>query len=193
MLQYSVHAPPEFIRTHLDQLLPSWSLPVLSVLVVLQLCQFAFWERTADTEISKNHFRQQFVEFGSGIVLQLGTMGHLADLFEPRTGWPMVSPPGQLRLSDVKVVHSTLGYAINHSGPCAMIVHPTWGRAVYPSTLVSSAPPHVLESLVGSIVANLYSADPPVSRGIPLAAGRSEPTCLTASKLSVAFLNTTTP
>jgi len=172
MLQYSVHTPPEFIRTNLDQLLPSWSLPVLSVLVVLQLCQFTFLERTVDTEISKNRFRQQFIEFGSQIVLQLKTMGHLADLFEPRTGRPMTSPPGQLWLSDVKLVHSTLGYAINHSGPCAMIVHPNWGRAVYPSTLVSSAPPHVLEGVVSSIAASMYPADPlAVSEGIPFACG----------------------
>lgn len=154
MLQYSVHPPTEFIRTHLDQLLPSWSLPVLSVLIVLQLCQFTFLERTVDTEIYKNQFHQQFIEFGSQIVFQLRAMGYLADMFDPRTGWPITSPPGQLRLSDVKVVRAALGYSIDRNGPCAMIVHPTWGRAVYPSTLVSSAQLHVVEGIVANIVAS---------------------------------------
>ncbi len=154
MLQYSVHPPTEFIRTHLDQLLPSWSLPVLSVLVVLQFCQFAFLEQTVHTESSKNQFRQQFVEFGSRVILQLKAMGHLADIFDPRTGLPMTSPPGQLRLNDVKVVCATLDYSIDSSGSCAVIVHPTWGRAVYPSTLVSSAHPNVVEGVVATIVAS---------------------------------------
>lgn len=153
MLQYSIHPAPNFIRTHLDRLLPSWSLPVLSVVVVLQLCQFAFLERTVETEIYKNEFRQQFLEFGSQIVFQLGAMGHLADMFDPRTGFPMASPPGQVRLSDVKVVGATLGYTIDRSGKCAAIVHPTWGKAVYPSTIVSSAGSDVVEEIVARIVA----------------------------------------
>ena len=154
MLQYSVHSPTEFIRTHLDQLLPSWPLPALSVLVVLQFCQFAFLEQTVHTEISKNQFRQQFVEFGSQVIFQLKAMGHLADIFDPRTGLPMTSAPGQLRLNDVKVVCASLDYAIDSSGSCAVIVHPTWGKAVYPATLVSSAQPKVVEEVVASILAS---------------------------------------
>lgn len=153
MLQYSIHPAPKFIRTHLDRLLPSWSLPVLSVVVVLQLCQFAFLERTIETEIYKNEFRQQFLEFGSQIVSQLGTMGHLADMFDPRTGLPVISPPGQVRLSDVKVVGATLGYTIDRSGKCAAIVHPTWGKAVYPSTIVSSAQPDLVAETVEKLAA----------------------------------------
>jgi hypothetical protein len=66
----------------------------------------------------------------------------------------MTSPPGQLRLNDVKVVCATLDYAIDSSGSCAVIVHPTWGRAVYPATLVSSAQPDVVEEVVATILAN---------------------------------------
>ena len=153
-MQYSIHSPTEFIHTHLGQLLPGWSLPVLSVLVVLQLCQFALVERTLDTEKYKNQLRQQFMEFGSEIVLQLKAMGHLADMFDPRTGLPVASSPGQLKLDDVAVVRSVLGYSISKNGPCTMLVHPTWGRAVYPSILVSSAPPDLLETVVQSIVAS---------------------------------------
>lgn len=152
MLQYSVHPPTEFIRTHLERLLPSWSLPVLSVLVVLQLCQFTFLERTTDTEIYKNQFRQQFIEFGSPIIFQLRAKGHLADMFDPRTGLPMTSPPGQLRLSDVKVARAALGYSIDNDGCCPMILHPSWGKAVYPSTLVSSAQLAVVEEIIDQII-----------------------------------------
>lgn len=167
-MQYSVHSPNGFIRTHLGQLLPSWSLPVLSVLVVLQLCQCALIERTVDTENYKNQLRQQFIEFGGNVALKLRAMGHLADVFDPRTGLPMNSPPGQLKLDDVAVAHSLLGYSINDSGPCTMIVHPTWGKAVYPSTLLSSAHPHVVEGVVESIVASMCHTAPHQPRFIAL-------------------------
>ncbi len=50
-MQYSIHSPNEFIQSNLEQLLPDWLLPVLSVLVVLQLCQFALVERTIDQAV----------------------------------------------------------------------------------------------------------------------------------------------
>jgi len=127
----------------------------LSVLIVLQQCQCVLFERTVDTEISKNQLRQQFIEFGCNITLKLREMGHLADVFDPQTGLPMISPPGQLKLDDVAVARSTLGYGVTDSDPCSMIVHPTWGGAVYPSTLVSSAQPHIVENVVRNIVASM--------------------------------------
>lgn len=156
-MQYSVHSPNEFIRTHLGQLLPSWSLPVLSVLVVLQQCRFTVCERTIHTENDKNQLRERFIEFGDKVVLKLREMGHLADMFDPRTGLPMTSTPGQVKLDDVAVASSALGYSINASSPCSMIVHPTWDRAVYPSTLVSSANPLLVEDVVESIVLGMCS------------------------------------
>jgi hypothetical protein len=123
------------------------------VIVVLQLCQFAFLERTTETEIYKDRFRQQFLDFGSKIIFQVGTRGHLAEMFDPRTGLPVTSPSGSMRLSDVKVVGATLGYTIDRRGQCAAIVHPTWGKAVYPSTIVSSAQPDVVTEIVACIAA----------------------------------------
>ena len=162
-MQYSIHSPNKFIRTHLRQLLPSWSLPVLSMLIVLQQCQFASFERTIDTENNKAQLREQFIQFGCNVALKLRDLGHLADIFDPQTGLPMNSPPGQLKLDDVAVVNSALGYSIRYSGPCSMIVHPTWGISVYPSTLVSSAHPHIIEGMVKSIVASMSNAqDAPV-------------------------------
>jgi hypothetical protein len=147
-LQYSIHPPSKFIKTHLDQLLPSWSAPVSSVLIVIQPCELALVDRTAETEIHKFQLRQKFTEFGYKIVTQLQQNGHFADLFDPKTGLPMFSVPGQLRLDDVAVIRSTLGYSVLNRGGCLTIEHPTWGSAVYPSILVTSACSAVLERVV---------------------------------------------
>ena len=149
-LQYSIHPPSKFIRTHLDQLLPGWSAPVSSVLILIQLCELALVDRTVETEIHKSQLREKIPEFGYKIIAQLQQNGHLADLFDPQTGLPMLSIPGQIRLDDVAVIRSTLGYSVLNQGGCLTIQHPLWGSAVYPSILVTSACPTTLESIVQS-------------------------------------------
>jgi len=192
-MQYSVHSPTEFISTHLGQLLPSWSLPVWSVLVVLQLCQFALIERTAETENYKDQLRQQFIDFGNHVVSKLRAMNYLADMFDPCTGWPLDSPAGQLRLDDVAVVRSILGYSVVDCGPCMTLVHPTWGKAVYPSTLVSSAPPHVLKDVVSSILVSTDKTDQSVSDFMAGECCLQSHPYLLASQRANPSHNTTTP
>ncbi len=75
-------------------------------------------------------------------------MGHLAEVFDPRTGSPLFSQPGSLRLDDVAVVRSCLGYATCDRYGCSVILHPVWGSAVYPSTLLSSAEPHLVRGVL---------------------------------------------
>lgn len=151
----SVHAPNAYICKYGAQLLPGWSEPVASVLVVLQSCQQPFLERTPATEQKKAWLRDQFLAFGSQVALELQSRGYQADLFDPRTGLPLMSPPGDKHLDDVALVQAVLGYETSDRNGCSLVLHPTLGAAVYPSTLVSSAPPSVLESVVNDVLSEL--------------------------------------
>lgn len=146
-MQHSVHPPSSFIRTFTNQLLPSWSDSVKSVLIVLQPSDCDLLEQTPITEQKKQRLRQRFLEWGKSTADRLHQMGYAADLFDPRTGLPILSLAGSLRLDDVAVVQSCLGYPTCDRCGCSVILHPTWGSAVYPSILVSSAPPIKVESL----------------------------------------------
>jgi len=146
-MEYSVHAPSHFISTHQDKLLPGWSCPVASVLVVLQPCECCLLERTIAAARQKHFLRQQFLTFGYQVAAQLQQMGYQAEVFDPRTGLPLLSKPGLMLLDDVAVAQACLGYPIAHSHGCSIILHPVWGSAVYPSTLVSSAAPAVIAPL----------------------------------------------
>lgn len=138
-MEYSIHVPNSFICANLHRLLPDWSQPVRSVLVVLQPAQLELIQVTPETDAQKQQLRQRFLKFGLEVVYQLRRLGHLADLFDPRTGLPLLSQAGTLRLDDVAVVRSTLGYSTAQFGTCCSILHPHWGSAVYPSILISSA------------------------------------------------------
>jgi hypothetical protein len=143
-LHLTIQAPSLFIQTHLDQLLPAWSRPAASMLLVLQVSQYDLLHQTVQTELEKERLRSYFLQFGVRIALQLQEEGYLADLFDPRTGRPLLSRPGLLSMDDVAVVRACLGYETTNRCGCSVLVHPIWGGAVYPSTLLSSAPVDVL-------------------------------------------------
>jgi hypothetical protein len=151
-IQYSAHVPTAFIRANLPLLLPSWTMPVASVLLVLQRPQVFLINHSLATEADKDRLRLQFIRLANAIANQLAIAGHQVDVFDPRTGLPMRSAPGPLPLDDVAVVHSLLGYDISDVGGCWGVIHPRWGQAVYPSTLLSSATPAQLEAIAHQVL-----------------------------------------
>lgn len=152
-VEYSVHIPSEFIRTQVCQLLPEWLVPVLSVLIVFQHCPVLLAKKTTETEFYKQQLRSQFLQFGRPIVLALQKLGYRAEIFDPRTGYPLLSQPGPLRLDDVAVVRTSLGYDLTEAGGCRILEHPTWGKAVFPSVLLSSAEPDITRAVAEEILA----------------------------------------
>lgn len=152
-MQYSIHSPTPFILKHRQQLLPDWSCDVGAVLIALQrpTCELA--NRSHATETQKDQLREGFLAWGMAIANQLGQLGHCADLFDPKTGYPLLSTPGQLWLDDVAVVQACLGYAAMRVEGCSVTLHPLWGSAVYPSVIVSSAPPTVVNGVANSVTA----------------------------------------
>jgi hypothetical protein len=151
-MQYSVHPPSEFIYQHSHKLLPDWSHPIRSIVVVLQPADRELTECCPETDRQKQVLRSQFLSFGLKVTELLRQQGHLADLFDPKTGLPILSESGSLRLDDVAVVRSTLGYATKAIGNCFTVIHPHWGSAVYPSILMSSASREFVELTVAGLL-----------------------------------------
>ncbi len=148
-MHWSIHSPSPFLCKHSASLLPDWFCPIVSVLVVLQRADCDLVERSPHTDEQeideqKDQLRQQFLAFGRAIAVQLRQAGYQADVFDPKTGYPIFSSPGQLWLDDVAVVRNCLGYPSVKVRGCCVIVHPDWGSAVYPSVVVSSAPLEVM-------------------------------------------------
>ncbi|GAB4464571.1 MAG: hypothetical protein OHK0037_18760 [Elainellaceae cyanobacterium] len=153
MLHYSIHPPSDYILRHQSRLLPAWPQAIASVLVILQPSQIALLERSPNTEQEKEKLRSHFLELGTAIAQTLQQQGYLAEIFDPRTGWPVFSARGTLPLDDVAVVRTALGYSTDRCGNCRVILHPTLGTAVYPSTLVSSAPVAVMKAIAQQALA----------------------------------------
>jgi hypothetical protein len=152
--QYSVHEPSPFMVSHRADLLPDWTVPIASVLVVLQHCPVPLCEVTPQTRHYKDKLRQKFLGLAEALVHQSQLQGYCAEPFDPKTGYPCQSRPGSLSLDDVAVISSVLGYPCLTSGACRLLQHPTWGDGVFPSVIVSTAPPEILEALVQQVCAS---------------------------------------
>jgi Methylmalonic aciduria and homocystinuria type D protein len=146
-LQYSIHQPSAFIQHHRADLLPDWEVSVQSVMVILQPCSVALNEITQVTEQQKQQLRRRFLYWAKQLIAALQQEGYAADGFDPRTGHPYYSRSGALTLDDVAVVQSVLGYPLVPSGECRLVEHPIWGCGVFPSVVVSSAPPPALANI----------------------------------------------
>lgn len=127
--------------------MPTWNRPIASVLIALQPWQ-SFVMTAHKIEQEKQGLRQQFLIWAGAIAQSLQQTGELAEIFDPRTGLPMLSASGSLCLDDVAVVRTCLGYPVIAIQGCVVIQHPQWGVAVYPSTLVASASPARLQRVV---------------------------------------------
>jgi len=151
-VQYSVHAPNAYLCDHQSQLLPGWSQPIRSLLVVQQQCPLPLNESGCATEASKALLRDRFLTLGHTIAQVLTAQGYRVAYFDPKTGLPANASAGGAALDDVAVVQSLLGYEVILNNRCWCLVHPIWGQAVYPATLVSTASPSHLLAVVQAVV-----------------------------------------
>ena len=147
----SIHNPSQYICANCEQILPDWKQQqFLWVIVVLQQSKYPLVEMTGEIETEKEKLREKFIRFGCDVAFNLRDQGYTTDLIDPRTGYPLLSHPGLIPHDDTAVAKALLNYPVIKN-KCCVLVHPQWGTAVYPSVLLSSAPPEVILSVIKSI------------------------------------------
>ena len=153
-VQMSVHQPSLFIAQNLERVFSDWVLPVTPcrVIVVLQQSRYPLADTAPHIEREKDRLREKFMGFGSDILRYLRDRGFLTDLIDPRTGYPQLSRPGEIPHDDTAVVKALLGFPVIHNG-CSVLEHPSWGSAVYPGILISSASPQVIKPVLRRVAA----------------------------------------
>ncbi|MEO3705746.1 methylmalonic aciduria and homocystinuria type D protein [Trichormus azollae] len=150
-VQISIHNPSQYICANCEQILPDWKQQqFLWVVVVLQQSKFPLVEITGAIEREKESLREKFMRFGCDVAFNLRGRGYLTDLIDPRTGYPLLSHPGAVPHDDTAVAKALLDYPVIKN-KCCVLVHPQWGTAVYPSVLLSEAPPDMIEFVCKAI------------------------------------------
>ena len=146
--QIYIKPPSSFMLEHQQQLLPTWQVPINYVILVLQQSRVTLKSSSVDVIQEKDYLREQFWRLGCNLIFQLRDRNYLSDLFDPRSGYPWLTPAGQITLNDNAVVEASLGFTVTNYGNCSLLSHPQWHHAVYPSTMVTTAPLTVIKSVL---------------------------------------------
>jgi hypothetical protein len=149
-VQMSIHRPSAFVAQNLERVLPGWDLPVLWVVIVLQQARYELVESTPEIEQEKERLREKFLRFGFEVAFTLRDRGFSSNLIDPRTGYPLLSRPGEIPHDDTAAVKALLGLPVIRNR-CCVLEHPLWGKAVYPSTLLTAAPPKEIKPVLKTI------------------------------------------
>lgn len=141
--------PSQFILDNQQRLLPTWNEPVRQVILVLQQSRLPLVRSDEAVAEEKDLLRERFLRFGCSVIFWLRdwaqpTANLVSDLFDPRSGYPFISRPGDMTLSDPALVKALLQFPLTAYGDCTLITHPQWGSALYPATIVSSASKEVV-------------------------------------------------
>ncbi|MGK7872144.1 MAG: methylmalonic aciduria and homocystinuria type D protein [Xenococcaceae cyanobacterium] len=150
-VQISIHEPTEYIKENRQKIIPNWESDPVVVIVVLQQSKHSLTNTGPHIEKEKDRLRKKFIYFGCALTSALNNDEFLADLIDPRNGYPLFTRPGKSIHDDVATASTLLGYTKVPKGECSMLNHPEWGTAVYPSTLISSASPEKIQPFIKEI------------------------------------------
>lgn len=140
-----VASPHQFALQHQQQLLPGWQTPLSYLILVLQQSAISLQKSTISVAVEKERLRIEFIRFGCSLIFTLRDRGYSSDLFDPRTGYPLLAPP-DMTWDDNAAAKALLNYPVVNYQQCSLITHPIWEHYVYPSTIATTAPQALLTS-----------------------------------------------
>ena len=146
-------APPHQFVVDCQQQLLGWKVPISYLIVVLQQSAISLSESNAQVIAEKERLRNQFIHFGSNLIFSLQDLGYVSDLFDPRSGYPLLAKP-HLAIDDNATVKALLDYPVTEYQQCSLIRHPLWQHRVYPSTIATSAALNTIETCLRDALSN---------------------------------------
>jgi hypothetical protein len=148
-----VASPHQFAIKHQQQLLPRWQTPISYLVLVLQQSAISLQESTIEIAVEKERLRAEFIRFGCNLIFALQDRGYSSDLFDPRTGYPLLAPQN-MTWDDNAAIKVLLNYPVVNYQQCSLITHPIWQHDVYPSTIATTAPQALLISSLKQAIAS---------------------------------------
>ena len=112
---------------------------------------------SVDTE--KDFCLERFMTFAKNVTDRLIAAGHWADYIDPCSGLSMVNKDSQQIYGEVDALVTLLNYQTTNSGCCKVVLHPTWGSAVYPASIFTKAPPAALADAIAEAEKDIRAAE----------------------------------
>lgn len=149
-MEIFIAIPHQFAKEQQNLFLPSWDRTLSYLILVLQRSSIPLVTTTPQVTLEKDRLRANFISFGRDLISALQSQQYLSDLFDPRTGYPLLSN-SSLIWDDNAAVKALLNYPVISWQNCSLLQHPVWGNNVYPATIATSAPQATIESCLDQI------------------------------------------
>ena len=113
-----------------------------------------------NVDIEKDFCLERFVDFAKRVTDALRAGGYWCDYIDPCSGLSMINRDSQHVYGEVDALVTLLNYQTPNSGCCKVVLHPTWGSAVYPARLFAKAPVSALRVAIASAERDIRASDP---------------------------------
>ena len=149
-LEASIHPLPRGMRGDLALVLPGVPLPPPSdplPLLLVPTCQHAAMDLVAwgdAVAAEKDLLLERFARWAKAVCEALAARGWWADFVDPCSGLAVRTPFANTPYPEVDAFEAVLRWRTSSAGGCRVLLHPSWGAAVYPATLFARAPLEVL-------------------------------------------------
>ncbi|KAI9033980.1 methylmalonic aciduria and homocystinuria type D protein [Phycomyces nitens] len=124
----------------------------LLVVPVIQKCFHDMSASTPEINRERDEKLDVFVDWGKRVINRLNGLGMWADVMDPASGYPIISPSGALPYPDVQGTIDLMGYETHNVGCCHILLHPKWRSKIYPSTFFTTAPADLLVKVIDEVL-----------------------------------------
>ena len=141
----------EYIIQHCQELLPDWVVPPRIIIFIFFQCQYPLdGTDLAQEQLEKDRFLSEFNQLGWSFYSACHHQGILSEIICPKDGLPKYSSKGKKIFNIQSLVARHLPLFNQEEHRCGLI-HPCWGRAVYPCLMLSLASEEQIKPLIWEI------------------------------------------
>lgn len=153
--EYSVHEAPKSLKRELMNVFPNAPIDLKAALWVIptfQKSSVPLLEYGDAEALEKDRLLERFFQWCTLVCRRLHDvrLDLWVDAADPASGMAWKGAAASC-YSDVDGIVRLLHYETMDIGGCRVVIHPQWRSSIYPATLFTIAPPHVIANILQAI------------------------------------------
>lgn len=147
----------DYILQNSLKLLPDWKQLPQTIIFCFFQCKLPLDGHNLKQEtIEKDRLLSIFYQMGLAFYSTCKTQQILTEVICPKSGYPLYSAKGKNIFSIQNIVTYHLNSFKKESKSCGLI-HPHWGKAVYPCVIISLAKVEIITPILTNIMSNFWN------------------------------------
>lgn len=156
---FDLYDEEEYIIKHREELLPDWLESPKTIIFIFFQCKGALdGTNLRKEQLEKDRLLYKYTQLGLSFYNACNKQGIVSEIICPKDGFPKYSRKGKNIFSIQKIVTHHLPFFQKEDNRCGLI-HPFWGKAVYPCVMISLASKEQLKPIIDDILLKSINYD----------------------------------